>query len=59
MEEGNAPGHPLGINWFGEFGPIKMMREEGEGNALNPDVGGPLYGKECDQDMGLSLMEDA
>jgi hypothetical protein len=37
--EGNAPGHPLGFNGYGHFGPIKMMGAGGGGDDLpNIDV---------------------
>jgi len=30
--EGNVPGHPLGFNGYGDFGPIKMVGGEGGGD---------------------------
>ena len=33
--EGNAPGHPLGLNDYQEFGPIKMVGGGGGGDKSN------------------------
>jgi len=30
--EGNVPGHPLGFDGYGDFGPINMVRGEGGGD---------------------------
>ncbi len=40
--EGNAPGHPLGFDCYGQFGPIKVVGGKGggdnDGNAEDLDV---------------------
>ena len=37
--EGNAPGHPLGFDGYGQFGPIKVVGGRGEGDHL-PNING-------------------
>ena len=27
MNEGNAPGYPLGVGWYGEIKPVKVVNE--------------------------------
>jgi hypothetical protein len=42
---GDAPGHPLGLNGYREFGPIKVMAGEGGGgDEPLPNIGAIAVG---------------
>jgi hypothetical protein len=43
VEEGNAPGHPLGFDDYLQFGPIKVVRVGGGGDNL-PNIGAIVVG---------------
>ncbi len=42
--EGNAPGHPLGVYCYGQFGPIKLVGGRGGGDHL-PNINGIAVGE--------------
>ena len=42
-EEGNAPGHPLGFDRYGKFGPIEVVGGRGGGDNL-PNINGIAVG---------------
>ncbi len=41
---GDAPGHPLGLNGYREFGPIEVVAREGGGGETLPNIGAIAVG---------------
>ena len=60
MEEGNAPGYPLGFGWYGGIKPVRVVGNDDDGDEDNDSgsdgglpgtvekdgKGVPLYGRE-------------
>ena len=50
--EGNAPGHLLGFDGYGQFGPIKVVGGRGGGDHL-PNINGIAVGDGNAEDSDL------